>query len=85
MVLVDCIGRVIRKGAEDKVAGLVCVPVYSKVGISTARKVEAVVDTVFNKGEKLPQLSDYENKQINCCCSNDRQYGIILGYLLHYM
>jgi len=45
------IGRVIRKGAEDKVFGLVCVPVYSKVGISTARKVEAVVDTIFNKGE----------------------------------
>ena len=35
------IGRVIRKGAEDKVFGLVCIPVYSKVGISTARKVEA--------------------------------------------
>ena len=45
------IGRVIRKGAEDKVFGLVCVPVYSNVGISTARKVEAVVDTIFNKGE----------------------------------
>ena len=45
------IGRVIRKGATDKVYGLVCVPVYSKVGISTARKVEAVVDTIFNKGE----------------------------------
>jgi len=45
------IGRVIRKGAEDKVFGLVCIPVYSKVGISTARKVEAVVDTIFNKGE----------------------------------
>ena len=45
------IGRVIRKGATDKAYGLVCVPVYSKVGISTARKVEAVVDTIFNKGE----------------------------------
>ena len=45
------IGRVIRKGAEDKVFGLVCVPVYSNVGISTAKKVEAVVDTIFNKGE----------------------------------
>ena len=45
------IGRVIRKGGEDKTYGLVCVPVYSKVGISTARKVEAVVDTIFNKGE----------------------------------
>jgi len=45
------IGRVIRKGATDKAYGLVCVPVYSKVGISTAKKVEAVVDTIFNKGE----------------------------------
>ena len=45
------IGRVIRKGNKDKVYGLVCVPVYSKVGISTARKVEAVVDIIFNKGE----------------------------------
>ena len=45
------IGRVIRKGEKDKVFGLVCIPVYSKVGISTARKVEAVVDTIFNKGE----------------------------------
>jgi len=45
------IGRVIRKGNADKVFGLVCVPVYSNVGISTARKVEAVVDTIFNKGQ----------------------------------
>jgi len=45
------IGRVIRKGAKDKVFGLVCIPVYSKVGISTATKVESVVDTIFNKGE----------------------------------
>ena len=45
------IGRVIRKGAEDKVFGLVCVPVYSNVGITTARKVEAVVDTIFNQGQ----------------------------------
>ena len=45
------IGRVIRKGSKDKTHGLVCVPVYSKVGISTARKVQAVVDTVFVQGE----------------------------------
>jgi predicted helicase len=31
--------------------GLVCVPVYSKVGISTAKAVQAVVDTIFQKGE----------------------------------
>ena len=45
------IGRVIRKGNESKTYGLLCVPVYDKVGISTARKVEAVVDTVFDKGQ----------------------------------
>ena len=45
------IGRVIRKGDIDKKFGLVCVPVYDKVGITTSRKVEAVVDTIFNKGQ----------------------------------
>ena len=32
------IGRVIRKGDADKVFGLVCVPVYSNVGSTTAKK-----------------------------------------------
>ena len=45
------IGRVIRLGDKSKTFGLVCVPVYDKVGISTSRKVQAVVDTVFGKGE----------------------------------
>ena len=45
------IGRVIRTGSKEKTYGLVCVPVYSKVGISTARKVQAVVDTVFEQGQ----------------------------------
>ena len=45
------IGRVIRLGKCHKTHGKVCIPVYNNVGISTARKVEAVVDTVFNKGE----------------------------------
>ena len=31
--------------------GLVCIPVYSKVGIATARSVQAVVDTIFEQGE----------------------------------
>jgi superfamily II DNA or RNA helicase len=35
----------------SKSFGLVCVPVYSKVGISTARAVQSVVDTIFCKGE----------------------------------
>ena len=45
------IGRVIRLGNAKKTHGKVCVPVYNNVGISTARKVEAVVDTVFNQGQ----------------------------------
>ena len=45
------IGRVIRLGNINKTHGKVCIPVYNNVGISTARKVESVVDTVFNKGE----------------------------------
>jgi superfamily II DNA or RNA helicase len=31
--------------------GLVCIPVYNAVGISTAKKVQAVVDTIFNQGQ----------------------------------
>ena len=45
------IGRVIRLGGTQKTFGLVCVPVYDKVGISTAKSVQAVVDTVFKQGE----------------------------------
>ena len=45
------IGRVIRLGNCHKTFGLVCVPVYDKVGIGTARSVQAVVDTVFNEGQ----------------------------------
>jgi superfamily II DNA or RNA helicase len=45
------IGRVIRLGGSQKTFGLVCVPVYDKVGISTAKSVQAVVDTVFKQGE----------------------------------
>ena len=45
------IGRVIRKGNDDKKFGIVCVPVYDRVGISTAKSVQAVVNTIFEKGE----------------------------------
>ena len=44
----------IQPGALDQYSksfGLVCIPVYSKVGIATARSVQAVVDTIFEKGE----------------------------------
>ena len=49
--LSQSIGRVIRLGGAEKTFGLVCVPVYDSVGISTSRKVQAVVDTIFQKGE----------------------------------
>ena len=50
------IGRVIRLGGKSKTFGLVCIPTYDKVGITTARKVQAVVDTVFQKGQ--PAISE---------------------------
>ena len=45
------IGRVIRLGVSSKTFGLVCVPVYDKIGISTAKSVQSVVETIFEKGE----------------------------------
>ena len=45
------IGRVVRTGDIDKRFGLVVVPVYDRVGISTSKKVQAVVDTIFEKGQ----------------------------------
>ena len=50
------IGRVIRLGGTEKTFGLVCVPVFDKVGISTARSVQAVVNTVFEEGK--PAISE---------------------------
>jgi len=50
------IGRVIRLGRTEKTFGLVCIPTYDRVGISTARKVQAVVDVVFNQGQ--PAISE---------------------------
>ena len=50
------IGRVIRLGGSEKTFGLVCIPTYDSVGIGTAKKVQAVVDVVFNQG--LPAISE---------------------------
>ena len=41
------IGRVIRTDNEQKQFGLVCVPIYDRVGISTAKRVSAVVDKIL--------------------------------------
>jgi len=48
------IGRVIRKGGEKKQFGIIAVPIYDKVGISTAKSVNACVDVVFNRGQATP-------------------------------
>jgi hypothetical protein len=50
-------GRIAPGALVDytKSFGLVCIPVYSSVGISTAKKVQVVVDTVFQQG--LPAIS----------------------------
>ena len=45
------IGRVIRTGLPSKTYGLVVIPQYDRVGISTAKSINAVVDVVFNKGK----------------------------------
>ena len=45
------IGRVIRKGNVNKQFGIVSIPVYNKVGISTSKRVQSVVDTIFEKGK----------------------------------
>jgi len=50
------IGRVIRLGGTEKTHGLVCIPVCDRVGVSTARSVQAVVDTVFDKGEMMDSV-----------------------------
>ena len=41
------IGRVIRTGDTNKKFGLIAVPVYDRVGIKTARSVNAVVDKIL--------------------------------------
>ena len=54
--LTQTIGRVLRKGGKDKVWGLCVVPVYSKVGISTEKALQSVVDAVFERGEMVDSV-----------------------------
>lgn len=54
--LTQTIGRVIRKGIKDKIFGLCVVPVYSKVGVSTEKALQNVVDNVFQKGELMDSV-----------------------------
>ena len=54
--MTQTIGRVLRLGGKEKVFGLCVVPVYSKVGVSTERALQRVVDAVFEKGELLDSV-----------------------------
>ena len=49
--LSQTIGRVIRTGDNNKKYGLIVVPTWDKVGISTSKRLSGVLDTVFNRGE----------------------------------
>jgi superfamily II DNA or RNA helicase len=47
------VGEIVPGKLEQytKSFGLVCVPVFNKVGIHTAKQVQAVVDTIFKEGQ----------------------------------
>ena len=55
ITLSQTIGRVIRTHG-DKKHGLVVVPSYDKVGISTSKRLNNVVETIFDKGEAATQI-----------------------------
>jgi len=54
--MTQTIGRVIRIGQKSKTYGMLCVPVYSNVGVSTQRSLQRVVDIVFEQGEMLDSI-----------------------------
>ena len=54
--MTQTVGRVLRKGGDSKSYGMLCVPVYSNVGVATERSLQRVVDTVFEKGEVLDSV-----------------------------
>ena len=54
--MVQSIGRVLRL-APQKTYGFCVVPVYSNVGVSTARALQKCVDIVFEQGELLDSVT----------------------------
>ena len=54
--MVQTVGRVLRKGGANKTYGFCVVPVYSKVGISTQKALETVINTVFHEGLMLDSV-----------------------------
>ena len=55
--LLQTVGRVIRVGSSSKTYGMLCVPVYNQVGLSTQKSLQRCVDIVFEKGEILDSVT----------------------------
>jgi len=55
--MLQTIGRVIRVGSSTKTYGMLCVPVYNNVGVSTQKSLQRCVDIVFEKGEMLDSVT----------------------------
>jgi len=55
--MLQTIGRVIRVGSSTKTYGMLCVPVYNNVGVSTEKALQRCVDIVFEKGEMYDSVT----------------------------
>jgi predicted helicase len=55
--MLQTVGRVIRVGSKSKTCGMLCVPVYNNIGVSTERALQRCVDIVFEKGEMCDSIS----------------------------
>ena len=54
--MLQTVGRVIRVGNKSKTYGMLCVPVYSNVGVSTEKALQRCVDIVFEQGEMYDSI-----------------------------
>jgi len=55
--MLQTVGRVIRVGSSAKTYGMLCVPVYNNVGVSTEKALQRCVDIVFEKGEMYDSVA----------------------------
>jgi superfamily II DNA or RNA helicase len=55
--MLQTVGRVIRVGSSSKTYGMLCVPVYNNVGVSTEKALQRCVDIVFEKGDMYDSVT----------------------------
>ena len=55
--MLQTVGRVIRVGSSTKTYGMLCVPVYNNVGVSTEKALQRCVDIVFEKGDMYDSVT----------------------------